>query len=246
MLALSGRSRLQCVCECVSVCVLPPSLITHAVCATHRIAAGLMDDDPVGEGLIMGLDVKRPLFPVQGVFLDEVHVVYPCDLKTQHTHGSQTDHTRVQKKAKLHQPKAAYPLQQARGVHVQSAAPLDSVGGSVLVAFLTDYVARHKHGDEVTGGEPALIGLESTGERGSVSYSSSRHGRGAPLLETGDIWTTTTPNRNLAKDRLHCKHRRWGCSACSTSRFRSGAEPTALFGWSVNVQEIHLQLSHLG
>lgn len=74
-------------------------------------------------------------------------------------------HTRVQKKAKLQQPKVAYSLQQARGVHVQSAAPFDSVGGSVLTGLLTDHVARHKHGDEVTRGEPALIGLETTRER---------------------------------------------------------------------------------
>lgn len=47
-----------------------------------------MDDDPVGEGLIMGLDVKRPLFSVQGVFLDEVHIVDPCNLQSQHAHDS--------------------------------------------------------------------------------------------------------------------------------------------------------------
>lgn len=45
-----------------------------------------MDDDPVGEGLIMGLDVKCPLFSVQGVFLDEVHIVDPCNLQIQHAH----------------------------------------------------------------------------------------------------------------------------------------------------------------
>lgn len=56
--------------------------------ATNRVAAGLVDDDPVGEGLIMGLDVERPLLSVQGVFLDEVHIVHPCDLQMQHTHGS--------------------------------------------------------------------------------------------------------------------------------------------------------------
>lgn len=192
----AGPLRQEQASVCVCVCMSAPSLITHAVCATHRVAAGLMDDDPVGEGLIMGLDVKRPLFSVQGVFLDEVHVVYPCNLQIQHTHGSQTDHTRVQKKAKLQQPKAAYSLQQARGVHVQSAAPLDSVGGSVLAAFLTDHVACHKHGDEVTGGKPALIGLESTGETGSVSYSGSRRRRGAPLLETGTSGLQQHPTGN--------------------------------------------------
>lgn len=52
--------------------------------ATDRIAAGLMDDDPVGEGLIMGFDVKCPLLSVQGVFLGEVDVVHACNL-TNHT-----------------------------------------------------------------------------------------------------------------------------------------------------------------
>lgn len=36
----------------------------------------------------MGLDVERPLFPVQAVFLDEVDIVHPCNLQMQRTHGS--------------------------------------------------------------------------------------------------------------------------------------------------------------
>ena len=44
-----------------------------------------MDDDPVGEGLIMGLDVKGPLLPVQRVFLDEVDIVHTCNLQINHT-----------------------------------------------------------------------------------------------------------------------------------------------------------------
>lgn len=42
-----------------------------------------MDDDSVGEGLIVGLDVKSPLLLVQCVLLDEVDVVHACNL---HTH----------------------------------------------------------------------------------------------------------------------------------------------------------------
>lgn len=53
--------------------------------ATDRIAAGLMDDDPVREGLIMGLYVKCPLLSVQGVFLGEVDVVHACNLQTTQT-----------------------------------------------------------------------------------------------------------------------------------------------------------------
>lgn len=39
-----------------------------------------MDDDPVGEGLIVGLDVQGPLLSVQCVLLDEVDVIDTCDL----------------------------------------------------------------------------------------------------------------------------------------------------------------------
>lgn len=39
-----------------------------------------MDDNPVGEGLIMGLNVQSPLLSVQRVFLDEVDIVYACNL----------------------------------------------------------------------------------------------------------------------------------------------------------------------
>lgn len=60
----------------------------RGVNATDRIAAGLMDDDPVGEGLIMGLNVKSPLLSVQRVFLDEVDVVHTCNLKSKtHKHS---------------------------------------------------------------------------------------------------------------------------------------------------------------
>lgn len=60
----------------------------RGVNATDRIAAGLMDDDPVREGLIMGLNVKCPLFSVERVFLDEVDVVHTCNLKTRtHKHS---------------------------------------------------------------------------------------------------------------------------------------------------------------
>lgn len=54
--------------------------------ATDRIAAGLVDDDPVGEGFIVGLDVKSPLLSVQCVFLDEVDVVHARNLPTAQTH----------------------------------------------------------------------------------------------------------------------------------------------------------------
>lgn len=43
-----------------------------------------MDDDPVGEGLIMGVNVQRPLFSVQGVFLDEVDIIHTSNLQNTH------------------------------------------------------------------------------------------------------------------------------------------------------------------
>lgn len=53
--------------------------------ATDRIAADLMDDDPVGEGLIMGLNVKRPLLSVERVLLAEVDIVHTRNLQTRGT-----------------------------------------------------------------------------------------------------------------------------------------------------------------
>lgn len=125
-----------------------------------------MDDDPVGEGLVVRLDVQRPLFPVQAVFLDEVHVVHPRNLQIQRTPGSLC---RARRRNAENGAEATHSLQQARGVHVQSAAPLDPVGGPVLAGLLAGHVTRHKHGDEVTGGKPALIGLKTTGDSGGVS-----------------------------------------------------------------------------
>ena len=55
------------------------------MCGTDRIAADLMDDDPVGEGLIMGLNVKRPLLSVKCVLLDEVDIVHTRNLQSRDT-----------------------------------------------------------------------------------------------------------------------------------------------------------------
>ena len=53
-----------------------------------------MDDDPVGEGLIVGLNVQRPLSAVQSVVLTEVHVVHPSNLHTERETERQTDRER--------------------------------------------------------------------------------------------------------------------------------------------------------
>ena len=47
---------------------------------THRIAAVLMDDDPVRKRLIVGLDVQSAISRIQGVFLDKINVIDSCDL----------------------------------------------------------------------------------------------------------------------------------------------------------------------
>lgn len=53
----------------------------------------------------------------------------------------------------------SYPFKKAWSVDIQGAAALDPVGGTVF-AFLFLYdVTRHKHGDEVAGGEAPLICL---------------------------------------------------------------------------------------
>lgn len=61
-----------------SVCMRTDACV--CVCVTHRVAAGFMDDNPIGEGLVVGLDVQRSLSPVQRVLLDEVHIVHPRNL----------------------------------------------------------------------------------------------------------------------------------------------------------------------
>lgn len=55
-----------------------------------------------------------------------------------------------------------YPFEQARGVHVQFAAALYPVSGSVLAGVLVHHVAAHEHGDERTRREPPLVSLRET------------------------------------------------------------------------------------
>lgn len=57
-----------------------------------------MDDDSVGEGFIVGLDVKGPLLSVQCVLLDKVDVVHTCNLQTRtHTYLSTDLHSLTEK-----------------------------------------------------------------------------------------------------------------------------------------------------
>lgn len=47
---------------------------------THRIAAVLVDDDPVRKRLIVGLNVQSAISRIQRVFLDKINVIYSCNL----------------------------------------------------------------------------------------------------------------------------------------------------------------------
>lgn len=70
------------------------------VCVTHRVAAEFVDDDSVGEGLVVGLDMERPLSLVQSVLLAEVHIVHPRNLHTKDTHETSCSKTKMVKKEK--------------------------------------------------------------------------------------------------------------------------------------------------
>lgn len=47
----------------------------------HRVAAELADGDPVREGLIVDFDVEGSVSVVHSVLLDEVQVLYTCNLQ---------------------------------------------------------------------------------------------------------------------------------------------------------------------
>lgn len=51
------------------------------------------------------------------------------------------------------------PFEKAWGIHIQGTAALNLLGGTILAGLLIHDVTRHKHGDEVTSGEAALISL---------------------------------------------------------------------------------------
>lgn len=64
-----------------------------------------------------------------------------------------------------------YSFKQTWGVDVQRAAALNPLGGAVLAGLLVHHVAGHKHGDEVAGGEAALVGLKGRREGGARNVS---------------------------------------------------------------------------
>lgn len=47
---------------------------------THRVAAVLVDDDPVRKRLVVRLDVQSALSRIQGVFLDKINIIDSCNL----------------------------------------------------------------------------------------------------------------------------------------------------------------------
>lgn len=121
-----------------------------------------MDDDPVGEGLVVGLDVQRPLLSVQGVLLDEVDVVHTSNLQNKYLmfifiNLSSLDLVNITWVTLL---MCTYPFEQPWSVYIQGTAALDPVGGSIFAGLLIHHVTRHKHGDQVTGGKSALVSLK--------------------------------------------------------------------------------------
>lgn len=58
----------------------PEHLITMFDSETHRVVAALTDNDSVGKGLIVDLNVECPLSAVQHVPLNKVQVVYTSHL----------------------------------------------------------------------------------------------------------------------------------------------------------------------
>lgn len=127
-----------------------------------------MDDDPVRKGLVVRLDVKCPLLAVQCVLLDEVDVVHTCNLYKNTellSHKSYYNrHTRITTSCQLSKlnthTREIYPFKQTWSINIQGTTALNLMGGAILVGLLVHHVTRHKHGDEVAGGEPALIGLK--------------------------------------------------------------------------------------
>lgn len=59
---------------------VPASEPQLAGAVTHRIAAVLVDDNPVRKCLIVGLNVQSAISRIQGVFLDKINVIDSCDL----------------------------------------------------------------------------------------------------------------------------------------------------------------------
>lgn len=63
--------------------MLPGHFVIMFNCETHRVFAALTDDDSAGKGLVVDLDVERPVSAVQFVLLDKVQVVYTSNLHTE-------------------------------------------------------------------------------------------------------------------------------------------------------------------
>lgn len=60
---------------------------------SHRVTAKFMDYDSVGEGFIVGFNMKSSFSVVQGVLLNEVDIVHTCNL---HTHTELSVHNKTE------------------------------------------------------------------------------------------------------------------------------------------------------
>lgn len=142
----------------------------------HRVVAALADNDPAGKGLVVDLDVERPVPTVQCVLLDEVQVVYTSNLhvineeKIHCLHIKSSNTKMLLLFCNLLIATAAplslasiltkkYPFKKPRGIYIDHTAPLRYQCRPVLTLALTDDLTVHKHWDQGALGEPPHVGL---------------------------------------------------------------------------------------
>ena len=99
------------------------------VLRVDRVEANLIDDDPVGEGLVPGVDCQGSVLLVEGVSLAEEQVLDTHDL-----------------------------LEQVGSFNVELGSSVDNVDAGGLVNLLVDDLRFLDDGNHLAGGEPHLVG----------------------------------------------------------------------------------------
>lgn len=89
-----------------------------------------------------------------------------------------------------------YPFEKARSVHIQGAAALNLMRGSILAGLLIDHITRHEHGDQVTCWEAALVGLkEEAGTQVSMNSEVFNLGENRDPFEVFKLANTEVKER---------------------------------------------------
>ena len=99
------------------------------VLRVDRVEANLIDDDPVGEGLVPGVDCQGSVLLVEGVSLAEEQVLDTHDL-----------------------------LEQVGSFNVELGSSVDDVDAGGLVNLLVDDLRFLDDGNHLASGEPHLVG----------------------------------------------------------------------------------------